>query len=158
VQSDRRAYRLNVDPRPLRPEAETEKDGFARLPPAILRARERALRDTHVQLRDPLALGQNERCPGMFVMPAKDGDDPHAGCPLKDIYVVAVGLPRAGTTRLPAGQVYKLGAGAAEGYWAVRVIGSIVGTGGSVAAAYDYVMKEDAGWNLIEAVPLFGRE
>jgi hypothetical protein len=49
--------------------------------------------------------------------------------------------------------------GAAEGYWAVPVIGTILLPGGSSLTGYDYVVKKDDGrWKFIKAVAFFDRE
>jgi hypothetical protein len=158
VQSDRRAYKMIVDPRPLLPEVEdVVSASFARIPRAVLQAREDALRNMRVEPGDALALGQNARCPGISVRPERAGHDPHAQCPQERLYVVAIALPRPGTARPPAGQVYHtLSRSAAEGYWAVRVIGTTVGPEGSALKGYDYVLKkEGAGWTFVGAVPLY---
>jgi hypothetical protein len=157
-----RERRVVADPRPLRPTGEFEwitAASFAAVPQAVLEARAAALRRAGVELGDALALGQNEACPGVFVLAKDASDKPHAGCPKEHVYVLAVGLPRAGTARLLAGQVYELTAGAAEGYWAVRVIATLLTRGGSSLTGYDYVVKkEPAGWRLIKTVALYTRE
>jgi hypothetical protein len=159
VRSDARAYRVIVDPRPLPADSRyvaITHANFARIPPAVLQARERAIRAEQVEPGDAVALGDNATCPGVFVFPERPGDDPHARCPKQPRYVVVIGLPRAGTARLPTGEVYdrsrKL---AAEGHWAVRVVATVVGPAGWNQTEYDYVMKkEDARWTLVAVVLL----
>lgn len=163
VRSEAGWQRLVVDPRPLRPDSqlfEVSGANFARTSREVLLAREAALRNMQVEPGDAIALGQNERCPGIFVLPERRGHDPHARCPREASYVVAVGLPRPGTGRLPSEEIYDRSRTlAAEGYWAVRVVRTFVGPGGSSLTYYDYVVqKEDTGWRFIKAVTLFHSE
>jgi hypothetical protein len=158
VQSQPGRAPLVVDPRPLRPADDLlalTRTNLVSLPESALRARERALRGMAVELGDAVADGQAS-CPGILVVPARDLPDPHARCPKAQAYIVAVGLPRRGTARLPAGEIYDRDRmSAAEGYWAVRVIRTLVGPGGSSKAEYDYVMrKHDTSWAFVGAVGL----
>src|SRR5262249_19010722 len=107
-----------------------------------------------------IAAGQNASCPGWMVLPPletqKAPRDPHAKCPAEQRYVVAIALPRVGRAHLPNGHAYDREKGAAEGYSAARVIGTVLDPSGSSVTVYDFVLKkEESGWKFIEAVALF---
>ena len=162
LRSDAGPLPVVVDPRPLVAKSELfdVARGFATVPETTLRARERALRGGGAESGDAVALGQNSSCPGILFSPGRGDENPHARCPKRAMYVAAIGLPRPGTARPSPVEVYDpVRMRAAEGYWAVRVVRTIVGPRGSSVSHNDYVMQRDAlGWKFIKAVPLLYTE
>ena len=166
ARADLGTARMVVDPRPLRDVVEVTftRRSFLPAAPAVLRAREAAIRSAGAEPGDAVALGRTDGCAGgMYPIAPSDSvkgePDPHAGCPREGRLVVRVGLPRPGKVRLPPGQVYeqtRIPADAALGYWAVRVIVTHLGPGGFSVTGYDYVMKkEGVRWELVQAVALY---
>ena len=145
ARADLGTLRMVVDPRPLREVLEVTytKRSFAPAAPAVLRAREAAIRSAGAEPGDAVALARTDGCAGRLypIAPSdsvKGEPDPHAGCPREGRFVVGVGLPRPGKVRLPPGQVYEergIPADAALGYWAVRVIVTDLSPGGRPSRA-----------------------
>jgi hypothetical protein len=161
VQMDQGRLKLLVEPRPLRADpliVESTMRTIARVPSGILRLREAALRRMGIGLVDAVRVEADMTCAGILVptLPT-DSVSPHAGCPAKEVGVVAIGLPRAGTARSTGGKVYDLRSReAADGYSAVVVLVTKLERGGSSVTGYDYLMKrEPSGWRFVEAVARF---
>lgn len=159
--SDAGRAELRVDPRPLVSRSDlytVGPNGIASISHRALRLRTRVIRAAGLRTADATTMNQDS-CPGVFVIGQADSANQthsQAGCPNAPIYVLAVGLPRAGTAALSPGQAYDIDAKqAAYGYWAARVIRTAVGVGGSSVYAADYVLAKHGGtWVVLKVVGL----
>jgi hypothetical protein len=153
---------LFVDPRPFNADDDlysVTRDAVVSIPDSILRRRTAVVTSLGLKTVDAIQVGQNARCPGVFVGIVKDTtakDSVHAGCPRASFYVLAVGLPRPGTGPLPNGEIYdRQNVRAAKGYNAVRVILTDMGFTGSSVHACDYILQFSGGkWTVVRNVSL----
>lgn len=154
---------LRVDPRPLVADSElgdVQPDLIVPVSPAVLRLRTAVIRAAGLRTVDATNVGQNKDCPGGFVMSKPDSlgnpTNVHERCPKEVFYVLAIALPRPGRDALPGNEVYDRDAErAARGYWAARVIQTLLGPAGSNLKQSDYVLAKRAGtWVVIKVVAL----
>jgi hypothetical protein len=153
---------LRVDPRPLVADSElgdVQPGLIVPVSPAVLRRRTAVIRAAGLRTIDATKVGQNLTCRGVFVIDSPDSlgnKTRHVGCPKEPLDVLAVALPRPGRDVLPRDEVYDRDVErAARGYWAVRVIQTSLGPGGSSLKASDYVLAKRAGsWVVVKIVVL----
>jgi hypothetical protein len=158
---------IKVDPRPFNDNDglySVSSEAVVTIPDSILRRRTAVINALGLSTVDATVVGQNARCPGVFVGVADQTpdrkDSAHAECPRRQFYVLAIGLPRAGTVQLPNGEVYdRTNVRAGHGYWAVRVIRTNMGPTGSSVHASDYVVQNARGkWEVVKVVGLMYTE
>jgi hypothetical protein len=161
--SDAAGEELRVDPRPLVADTEiydVHPQAIARVSPAVMRRRTAVIRAAGLRTVDATKVGQYKDCPGAFVIGKPDSHgtptNSHDRCPQEAFNVLAVALPRPGRDVLPGDEVYDRDVErAGRGYWAVRVIQTKLGPGGSNLKASDYVLARRAGtWEVIKIVVL----
>lgn len=153
---------LRVDPRPLIAEGGigVYPETFAPVSALVVRLRTAVIHSAGLRTVDATKVNQNIECRGVFVRDQRDSlghlHDVHAGCPKETIDVLAVGLPRPGSSVLAPDKVYDSATEmAARGYWAARVMITTLGRGGSSLFASDYVLARRAGtWVVVKMVGL----
>lgn len=157
---------LRVDPRPLTgagTQTSVQPEALAVVSPSVVRLRTDAIRAAGLQPVDATIVNQNSNCPGVQVIGQRDSlgvSNVHAGCPNKQLAVLAIGLPRRGKAVSPGREVYDRDLeAAARGYWAARVIQTSLGPIGSSVHASDYVLTKRAGeWVVVKVVGLMYTE
>jgi hypothetical protein len=156
---------LRVDPRPLIADASylyaIQPEVMAHVSAAVIDGRAAIIRAAGLAIVDTMVVNQSRNCPGSLAVSQPDSlghvdNSRVVECPEKPFDVLAVGPPRPGSVAIPKDRVYDLnGETPACGYWAVRVIRTTLGHGGSSAFAADYVLAERAGkWVVVKTVGL----
>jgi hypothetical protein len=160
--SDAGRVELRVDPRPLVADPElytVQSEAIAPVSALVVRRRSDVIQAAGLRTIDATIVNQNSKCPGTFVIGKLDSlhhSNSHVGCPEEPFYVLAVGLPRPGSDALAEDEVYDRDTEkAGRGYWAARVIRTLIGPGGSSVHASDYVLEKRAGtWVVVKIVGL----
>ena len=78
----------------------------------------------------------------------------HSTCPAEELYIMALGLPRAGGPYLP-GVFDERARYTGRSVVAVRAVEVAIGPHGKSTQVVDYVMANDAGkWRLVKRQPI----
>ena len=160
---------VRVDPRPLKADATDlyvmQPEAVAPVSASVVDGRAAIIRAAGFQIVDTIVVNRSRNCPGALVPKTLDSlgrvdNRRSAECPEKPFDVIAVGPARPGSAAIPNDRVYDRAAEtAACGYWAVRVIRTTLGHGGSSVYAADYVLAEQAGkWIVVKIVGIIYTE